>query len=405
MNKSKKVLYVITKNDVGGAQKYVHDLAANLDKKRFEAKIIYGGQDIQWLSNKTYPWLLFINDWLAVLELIKIFKREQPDVIHLNSSKAGVIGSLAAWLYKTLLSLNPIPYLPDGQAGTRYPKVVFTAHGWVFNPTNDISWLVKQFYISLHKLAAKFQDRIICVSEYDYNLALCYSIAPKEKLVAIHNGIDPNIEFLDKDVARKQLLSYAGAIVNESGDKNSSTHKLINSTWVGSIGRLVKEKNYETFVVAAAKLLNSQTDKLINFFIIGDGYEKQKLELLITSYQLRGRFFIVPPTGDDYKYLKAFDVFVLPSIKEGLPYTILEAMVAKTPVIATNVGGLPEILKDDCGVIITPRQPEKLAIAIADLLKNTKTTTDLTTKAVAKVKSDFSLIQMTEKTSNTYLLV
>src|SRR3989338_2036339 len=94
-----KVLMVITKDDIGGAQRYVRDLAENLDKARFEAKIITGGKDgVYFLSNFFKPHFLFFNDLAAVIELFFIFRREHPDVIHLNSSKAGVVGAFAACL-------------------------------------------------------------------------------------------------------------------------------------------------------------------------------------------------------------------------------------------------------------------------------------------------------------------
>src|SRR3989344_3644346 len=102
-----KVVFIITKADVGGAQKYVSDLAAHLDKNKFETKILWGGRDLKWLSNKIYPYALFFNDWLAVYELVRAFRKERPDIIHLNSSKAGVLGSLAAWLYKISVKKPP----------------------------------------------------------------------------------------------------------------------------------------------------------------------------------------------------------------------------------------------------------------------------------------------------------
>ena len=71
-----KILYIITKSDIGGAQKYVSDLLQNLDQSQFEAKILYGGKNIEWLSNKVWPWALFLNDWLAIFELAKVFKKE-----------------------------------------------------------------------------------------------------------------------------------------------------------------------------------------------------------------------------------------------------------------------------------------------------------------------------------------
>src|SRR3989344_3334467 len=182
-----KILFIITKNDVGGAQKYALDLANYLDPNRFEIKTLYGGQNLKWLSNRIWPKRLFLNDWLAITELIKAYNLEKPRLIHLNSSKAGILGTLAAFIY----NLRTTDY------GLR-AKVIFTAHGWVFNPTNALSWPAPWFYILLHKLAALFQDKIICVSEYDYQLALNYGIAPKTKLEAIYNGINPDIKFLEK---------------------------------------------------------------------------------------------------------------------------------------------------------------------------------------------------------------
>ncbi len=162
---NKKVLYIITKSDIGGAQKYINDLASNLDKIQFEAKILYGGRDLKWLSNKTWPWFLFLNDWLAILELVKIYGQEKPDVIHLHSSKAGVLGSLAAKIYKVKCQMS----ISTGrQANVKYspPKVVFTAHGWVFNPTNALSFPARLFYVFLHKFAALFQDKIMSVGSW-----------------------------------------------------------------------------------------------------------------------------------------------------------------------------------------------------------------------------------------------
>src|SRR3989344_2621264 len=94
-----KILYIITKSDVGGAQKYVHDLAENINKNLFETKIIYGGKDLKWLSNKVRPLGFFLNDILAIFEISNYLKKEQPDAIHLNSSKAGVLGAIASQLY------------------------------------------------------------------------------------------------------------------------------------------------------------------------------------------------------------------------------------------------------------------------------------------------------------------
>lgn len=237
----KKIIYLITKDDVGGAQKYVRDLYEGLDKDKFAASVVTGGKNgIKFLSNTFLPYLLFINDWLAIAELFLFFKKERPAIVHLNSSKAGVVGAIAAKL-----------------AGV--PKVIFTAHGWVFNPDNQLSFLRRYFYIFIHKFAARFQDVIINVSEYDRQLAVRYKIANPEKLITIHNGLGETA-FLDKKTARKALSQLCG------------TSFSANSTWIGSIGRLVTEKNYPDLIAAASLVRKPETF----FFIIGSGENKSR---------------------------------------------------------------------------------------------------------------------------------
>ncbi|MHB9019336.1 MAG: glycosyltransferase [Minisyncoccota bacterium] len=441
-----KIIYILTKSGIGGAQKYVVDLSNNLDKNKFESKIIYGeertcpltnfvkrtlnlnkqkakpvlsvnnnsrldiseiGEGVAWLSNKTYPWFLFINDWMAVFELIKIFKKEKPDIVHLNSSKAGIIGALAVKFYSVKCQMLNVK--------CSIPTVIFTAHGWVFNPTNELGWIVRQFYIVLHKIAANFQDKIICVSSYDYNLALEYDICEPEKLVKIHNGIDPDIKFLSKKDSRRYLSEKLLKLVvsptnhysiikypNSSSAQslNHSIIKFLNPSWpwIGSIGRLVKEKNYETFIEAAKLVPNAY------FFIIGEGSELERLNVRCQMLNVVGRFFIIPPSGDDARYLKAFDVFAMSSVKEGLPYILLEAMVAELPIVITEAGGMPELIKNhENGLMVAQKNPEALARAIGGLIESHAVAKELSQKAKEVVRDRFSLKKMVSETEKVYI--
>jgi glycosyltransferase involved in cell wall biosynthesis len=379
----KKIIFIITKGDVGGAQKYVADLNNNLDRSKFSVEILTGGKGgVRWLSNAFRPYFLFFNDWLALFELKKVLKSKNPDVIHLNSSKAGVIGAIAAKL------------------ASKKIKVVFTAHGWVFNPQNHNSWLRKNFYIFLHKFAGKFQDVIINVSEYDRQLALKNKIAPPAKLITIHNGVGiKNLKFLEKDSAQKALLeiincSPAGLLSEARGTKEVKLE--VNGPWIGSIGRLVKEKDYGTLIRAA-----TYTNKNILFFIIGGGDQRFASEKLIRKHRLENRFFLFGKIKDAYQYLKAFDVFVLSSIKEGLPYTLIEAMSSGVPVIATKTGGIPEILSDR-GYLVPPRRPELLAQTIEKALSDQKKSQSLSQKAREYAREHLSLEVMVEKTEKVY---
>lgn len=363
-----KIIYLVTKDDVGGAQKYVADLAGHLNREQFDAKIITGGKSgARFLSNTFSPHFLFINDWLALAELFLIFKRERPAIVHLNSSKAGVIGAIAAKL-----------------AGV--PKTIFTAHGWVFNPDNYLGFFRRRLYVVFHRIAAYFQDAIINVSEYDRQLAIKHKIAPTQKLITIHNGLDwQNLKFLDKRTARKAINTL-------------SAGKIDGEIWVGSIGRLVTEKSYEDFVEAASLIKNTAA----RFLIIGDGFLKEKLGVKIKQLGLENRFFLVSEIAPAAPYLKALDIFLLSSIKEGLPYTLLEAMAAELPIITTRVGGMPEIMTNH-GLVMPPREPEELARAIDYLLDHPEEAQRMAKSAGAFLRSKLSINEMIDATLKIYL--
>lgn len=360
-----KILFVITKKDIGGAQKYVRDLAGNLDPKKFEVKTLTGGKNgVRFLSNSIFPHALFINDLAALWELFGIFRKEKPDIVHLNSSKAGVIGAIAAKL-----------------AGV--PKVIFTAHGWVFNPDNKLGFLSRQFYILLHKIAAQFQDKIINVSEYDRKLALSCRVASSEKLATIYNGVSGQA-FLGKQDARRAIRTISGYPVDA------------DSVWIGSIGRLVAEKDYANLIEAAALVPKA------SFFILGSGSDHQRLSARIEKLGLKTRFFILDNISPAAPYLKAFDIFALSSVKEGLPYTMLEAMAAQLPVVVTRVGGMTEIAEGR-GLVMPPREPGELARAIRYLIEHDGEARGFAKKANSFLKTNLTLEKFINETSKIYL--
>jgi len=319
MCKRKRIILIATKAGLGGAQKYIRDLRGCLDKEKYEVLIITGreGEDfdsdirLKWLSNSYKPLFLFLPDWLAIWEMYKAFKKEKPDVIHLNSSKAGIVGTIAGKL-----------------AGV--PKIIFTAHGWVFQD-GTLSWIRKRFYIWLHRLVARWQTKIINISKADREAALENKIALLDKMKMISIGIkidDFEREVFNKNKAREEIKKRLGSGFKERSGKE----------WIGSLGRLVKEKNYE-LLARATKELD------YNFFIIGEGPEEKK----IRQAALGDNFHLVKPKKEDGRLIKAFDVFVLSSLKEGMPYTLIEAMMAKVPVVVSRVGGMPEVVEGERG--------------------------------------------------------
>ncbi|MDD4761915.1 MAG: glycosyltransferase, partial [Candidatus Pacebacteria bacterium] len=340
---------------------------------------------LKWLGNESG--FLFYKDFLALIELFRVLKKEKPEIVHLNSSKAGVIGALAGKM-----------------AGVK--KIIFTAHGWVFSD-EDLPFLKRFFYILVHKAAGFFQDKIINVSEHDRKLAIKYKVAPEEKLVTIKNGLDINYFFnnlCSKEEARKKITDI---IFNDEFliSKINTQQKDLGGFWIGSIGRLVKEKNYKLFVEAVKILkenFQKEEEKLI-FFIIGDGYEKESLKLKIKNLELEKNIFLLGEIENAYRLLKAFDLFVLPSRKEGLPYTLIEAMAAEVPIVASRVGGMTEVLEEEKGRLFNGGEANDLANKIKEVLEEKEETKKRREKAKKFAEVFLNQERMIQETEKIYL--
>jgi len=383
----KKVLILITQSVFGGAQKYVFDLATGLNRQKYEVAVAAGGEgklfdklknaDIQIFRRKCLKRPICPTcDIEAYFKLKKLFKEWQPDILHLNSSKVSVLGSLAA---------RNLPI-----------KIIYTVHGTVFQP--PFSFLTSKFFLWLEKWTVKYKDKIICVSENDHQLWLKYNVAPPEKLVTIHNGIESNIDFLPKDEARHKLF-----------EQNPPTPPFTKGglegiSVVGFIGYFYPDKNLATLVRAANLILNAPklTDKKILFAIIGDGPQKSLIESLIKKYKISEKFLFLGARPEAHKYLKAFDVFTQPSVKEGLPYTILQAMAASVPIVASDVGGIPEMITDNFnGFLIKPHDAETLAEKILQILENQELAQIFSQNSLERIK-EFSLERMVQQTQEQY---
>lgn len=339
-----KILYVITKSNWGGAQTYVYNMATNMVD--FEVVVALGGdgelkrkleeKGIKTIQiNKLGRNINFFGDLYVFFKLISIFRRERPDIIHLNSSKIGGVGSLAGRL-------------------TGIKNIIFTAHGWAFKEDRFfISKLIIKFFSWLTVL---FSHKIIVLSKYER------SITPgnKDKVKIIYNGVK-DIDFLDRETAREKF-------------PNIPTDK----KWIGVIAELHKNKGL--------KYLAKALPENYSLIIIGEGEEKIK----------GSNIYLVGNIPEAYKYLKAFDIFVLPSVKEGLPYTIIEAGLAELPVLSTTVGGIPEIITQDSGILVQPKNTEELRKNIP-LLK-----IEHGINLRKRILENFTFEEMLEKTKRLY---
>lgn len=372
----KSILFIITKSVWGGASKYVYDLAVNLSRQGYSVAVAAGGKgelsrriteanipyyEIQGFQRKVNPF----KEVLSSYHLFWILLKLRPDIVHVNSSKAGGIAGIVVRKYQ-MFAFKKI-------------KLIFTAHGWAFNEDRP-RWQI--FLIKLSsKITCLLYDKIICVSDYDKKMAIENKIAKEKKLITIHNGIDTrNLSFLEKGQAQIRLI-------------NKRSNFLI-----GTIAEWTKNKGI-LYLLEAAKNI-----KDADFVLIGSGEnpDKKIVERFIKENNLKNIHLheFIP---DAVSYLKAFDIFVLTSIKEGLPYTILEAMLSGIPVMSTNVGGIPEIINNNInGILIEPKNSQQLTEKIIYLKKNRRIVQNLVRKAQEKIIREFNLEQMIEKVKDIY---
>jgi glycosyltransferase involved in cell wall biosynthesis len=390
----KKILFIVTQSEFGGAQRYIYEIATNLDPQKYEVLIAAGEENgelfrkfqipnskfqirtkkLNYLKRVPWPWQAF----LSILEIFNLLKKEKPAILFLCSSTAGLLGSLAAFFYRFQITDYRL-------------QVIYRIGGWSFRDPRF--FLQNWFLIFLEKLTSSLKDKIIVNSEIDYQLARKYKIVSKEKLVKIYNGIDEDsLNFFSKKEAR-DYFSSKFKVQSSKLDLKSQ-----NSKFIGCVANFYKTKGLK-YLIKAAYILDSRFKiKDLKFLIIGEGKEREKLEKLIKKYNLKEKVFLVGRVPKVYQYLKAFDLLVLPSLKEGMPWIILEAMAAEIPIIATKIGALPEIIDNKKeGILIEPKNSQILAKKIFWLLNHQKEAQEMAKRAKEKLKN-FTLEKMLKET-------
>lgn len=299
------VLYVITKASWGGAQRYVYDLTTSLPKEQFEVAVAFGQpgllvKRLQEAGVKTCPIptlqrdVSLGGDLSSFFDMVRLFRKLRPDVVHLNSSKAGGVGALAARL-----------------AGV--PRIIFTAHGWPFQEKRGSLWRALAYMGSW--LTALLSHHVIVVSKNDLRMGERLPFC-KSKMHLIYNGVGP-------------LSLASGEVIRSAFPPGVAI--------TGTVGELVHNKNQQALIEKARQ------NQGMYVAIVGEGEDRAYLEALVKKYNLEERvklFGFLPPE----EVLRGFDEFALPSLKEGLPYVLLDAKAAGLPIVANRVGGVGEIL-------------------------------------------------------------
>lgn len=370
-----KILYAVTKANWGGAQKYVYDLATHVPRPEHDVRVLCGEGAllVEKLKAAHIPVyqlprlrrdISFFDDVLVFFDLWKIFRRERPDVVHLNSSKIGGLGALAARC-----------------AGIK--KIVFTVHGFAFNEPR--SWIERKVIGFLSWLTVLFSTDVIFIAKAEYAQALKW-IGVRRKAHLIYNGVEVPA-FLDRDAARSELARKL----------NKPDTFFEQKTVIGTIAELTANKGLEN-AIEALKRVSECT-----YIIVGKGEDEQKLKTQIQKSNLESSVFLTGFIQDAPRLLKAFDIFLLPSRKEGMPYVLLEAGYASCAVIATAVGGIPEIIiTNQSGILISPHNPEKIAEALRALISKPHLREAYGEALYKRVSTHFRLGIMVDKTLALY---
>jgi len=345
-----KVLRIIARLNIGGPAIHTILLTAGLNNERFEPLLVTGvegkreGNMFDLAAAKGVEPIVIPelrrnpspkDALIALFKLYRLIRRQRPQIVHTHTATAGLLGRLAAKL-----------------AGV--PIILHTFHGHVlrgyFGP------LQSKALVWMERLSARLTDRIVTVSEGQRRELAGYGIAPLEKIAVVPLGFELD-DLLSCESHRGELRRELGL---------SDDHRL-----VGIVARLVPIKNHRLFLRAAR--LVAEAVPQARFVIAGDGELREGLEAYARDLGLDGRVIFTGWRRDLPRLYADLDVVALTSINEGTPVSLIEAMAAGVPVVATAVGGVPEVVVDgETGCLVKPGDAEGLAEAITELLRDPK---------------------------------
>jgi glycosyltransferase involved in cell wall biosynthesis len=364
-----KLLFVITKLELGGAQRNVLDLAAGLDRTTFAITLFTNREGLlmgealaipgisvkrsRFLDRSINP----LKDLLAFIEIFLFIRRNNIDIVHTHSSKAGIIGRCAAAF-----------------AGTR--AICHTVHGWSFNDRQFPA--LRSLYALFEKCAGAVTRRLIVVSENDMARGLARGIGRRMDYSLIRYGIDRAKFFRRPSRERDHAVPV-----------------------IGTVACLKPQKAPDDFVRCASFVCRDFPDA--QFLIAGDGIVRTELTRLIHRLGLGRNVILCGWRRDIPGFLASLDIFCLTSLWEGLPIAVLEAMAASVPIVCTDTGGIKELINHGQNGFIVPRGAmEEMASVITGLLRD-KQSREQVAAAGALLGDEFSTGYMIARTERLYL--
>jgi glycosyltransferase involved in cell wall biosynthesis len=370
------LLYVITKLELGGAQKQLLSLVKFLDKDKFniflftaqEGLLVEDFGRIPGLTLKKSRYLeRAINplyDLLAVREIAGFIKENEIEIVHTHSSKAGIVGRLAAKI-----------------AGAK--SVIHTVHGWPFHEYQP--WLEHKLFLQLERFTGRFTDIFAVVSEFDRKKGLAAHIGLPEKYRRIYYGINFD-EF-----------KYQKSAIGLKKDLKMQANELV----VTNISCFKPQKSPLDFIRLASLTMKAVPG--VKFLLVGDGVLREKIERLINSLGLENRVVLAGWSRDIPGILSISDAVVLTSLWEGMPIAVLEALSSACPVVATDTGGVRELIKDgENGFLVQAKDMQKMAQKLALILGDGALREKMKEKAVISLDQNYAIDNMAECHQSLY---
>lgn len=336
-----KIMFISQSN--GGVARYLQMFFKYIDKKKYTVILVY---PIEYMHEKNkfeklvdhiefvdmYREINVIKDLKSCIAISEVIKKYNPDLIYLNSSKAGALGRIANLRYR-----KPVIYNP---------------HGWAFNMKT--SYLKRKVYVFIERLLSKYTDYIIAISNKEKESAVINNIADDDKIKVIFNGIDineydNNLE-LQKDW-RVKLNIPEEAIV------------------IGMVGRISDQKAPDIFIKSAYEIKKIIPN--VYFIIVGDGEKLEEIKELINRFGLEKDVLITGWIDNTFNYINSFDISMLLSRWEGFGLVLAEYMVCKKPIIATKIDAIPDLIENNVnGLLIEVDSVEECVRATINIINN-----------------------------------
>jgi glycosyltransferase involved in cell wall biosynthesis len=366
-----QVLEMIDQPFLGGGQTALLALAKNLDKEKFEVFVCSKGggplvDELKKINVSHFPASFTKKiSYKTVSEISSILKTNCIDILHTHGGIAGFYGRWAG-------------------RKSRTPVIIHTLHG--IHYLHYQNFLLKWIYVLLERYFSKFTDALVFVSEADCLKAKKLRFAPEAKMRVIKNGID--------------LSTYKS--IGVADKKRKELEIAASQPIVGTVARLHRQKGI-IYLLRAAREIHRCFPKAA-ILVAGGGLLKEKLERAARKLRAEEYFQILGERADALEILSLFDVFVLPSLWEGLPFVLIEAAALGKPIVACDVDGIREVVESGrTGILVPPKNPEKLAEGIIFLLKEKNYAAEMGKKAQELIPPRFLLSRMVEETQKLYI--